>query len=123
MKWRAIIIALFAMTVISIAYGEVRYHAGWNAHSDKVNADYAKRKQAADEKLAPAEAKAAASSAEGKVIYRTITRSVVKYVQDPNRSVCKFDTDAVSLRQQAIEAANNLTGFDDPTVQASPGGQ
>ncbi|WP_135721553.1 hypothetical protein [Klebsiella pneumoniae] len=54
----------------------------------------------------------------GKVIYKTITRDVVKYVQSPNRIVCRFDDDAVQLRQRAIDAANSIPGFDEPAVQS-----
>jgi hypothetical protein len=67
--------------------------------------------------IQPVEQKAAAATEEGKVIYQTITRDVVKYVQSPNRTVCRFDDDAVQLRQRAIDAANAIPGFDEPAVQ------
>ncbi|MGK1701323.1 hypothetical protein ACR912_20750, partial [Klebsiella pneumoniae] len=54
----------------------------------------------------------------GKVIYKTITRDVVKYVQSPNRTVCRFDDAAVQLRQRAIDAANSIPGFDESAVQS-----
>ncbi|EPG8842478.1 TPA: hypothetical protein ACTY4F_002678 [Klebsiella pneumoniae] len=41
------------------------------------------------------------------MIYRTVYRDVVKYVNDPNQ-----------LRQRAIDAANTIPGFDEPAVQA-----
>ncbi|MFE0412643.1 hypothetical protein ACFW0S_28485, partial [Citrobacter freundii] len=63
------------------------------------------------------EVKAAAATAEGNVIYRTITRDVVKYVQSPDRTVCQFDDAAVQLRQRAIDAANSISGFDAGAVQ------
>jgi len=123
MKWLAEywkVFALLALAASFVGYGEVRYRNGWYAHSDKVNAEYAAKKQKAELKLAPTEAKAATANAKGKVIYQTIYRDVVKYVQDPNRTVCRFDDDAVSMRQRAIDAANNIAGFDDATVQAKP---
>ncbi|MDY0929115.1 hypothetical protein SOM41_22445 [Enterobacter sp. CFBP8995] len=120
---RIYLITIAAMIAIAIGYGEIRYLNGWYGHSAKVNADYALKKQKADTKLAPTESKAAAASAKGKVIYQTIYRDVVKYVQDPNRTVCRFDDDAVSMRQRAIDAANNIAGFDDAAVQAQPGGK
>ena len=46
------------------------------------------------------------------MIYRTITRDVVKYVQSPDRTVCQFGDAAVQLRQRAIDAANSISGFD-----------
>ncbi|MGK3116679.1 hypothetical protein [Candidatus Pantoea formicae] len=118
---RAYLITIFAMIVIGIGYGEIRYLNGWYAHSAKVNSDYALKKQKAEARLVPIEQKAATATADGKVIYRTITRDVVKYVQDPNRSVCRFDNNAVSMRQRAIDAANNIAGFDVPAVQTQPG--
>ncbi|WP_320732599.1 hypothetical protein [Enterobacter roggenkampii] len=120
---RALLITFVVIIVTAIIFGEVRYRNGWYAHSAKVNADYALKKQKAEARLVPIEQKAAAANADGKVIYRTITRDVVKYVQDPNRTVCRFDDDAVSMRQRAIDAANNIAGFDEPAVQAQPGGQ
>lgn len=126
MKWLADnwkVFALLALAASIVGYGELRYRNGWYAHSDKVNAEYAEKKQKAELKLAPTEAKAATANAKGKVIYQTIYRDVVKYVQDPNRIVCRFDDDAVSMRQRAIDAANNISGFDDATMQAKPGGK
>lgn len=120
---RIYVITIAVMIAIAIGYGKIRYLNGWYAHSAKVNADYALRKQKADSRLMPAEQKAAKAGAEGKVIYRTITRDVVKYVQDPNRTVCRFDDDAVSMRQRAIDAANNISGFDGPAVQTQPSGK
>ncbi|BCU56000.1 hypothetical protein ENKO_25940 [Enterobacter kobei] len=51
------------------------------------------------------------------MIYKTITRGVVKYVQDPNRTVCKFDDKSVRLRQRAIDATNSISGFDAASMQ------
>jgi hypothetical protein len=48
---------------------------------------------------------------------------VVKYVQSPNRTVCRFDDDAVQLRQRAIDAANAIPGFDEPAVQSKMPGR
>lgn len=120
---RAYLITIVTMIAISIGYGEFRYRNGWYAHSAKINSDYALKKQKAEAKLVPIEQKAAAASADGKVIYRTITRNVVTYVQDPNRSRCDFDDDAVRLRQQAVDAANHIPGFDEHSVQVKSGGK
>ncbi|MCL1519334.1 hypothetical protein MKZ88_16820 [Enterobacter cloacae] len=93
------------------------YLKGWYAHSDKVNSEYAAKSEKAGKAVAAGEKKAAAASAEGKVIYRTIYRDVVRYVNDPNHTNCRFDDHAVQLRQRAIDAANNIPGFDEPSVQ------
>ncbi|KEY43394.1 hypothetical protein ABEG75_11495 [Pantoea agglomerans] len=120
---RIYLITIAVMIAIAIGYGEIRYMNGWFTHSAKVNADYELKKQKAEAKLVPTEQKAAAASADGKVIYRTITRNVVTYVQNPNRTLCNFDDDAIRLRQQAVDAANHISGFDEPAVQAQPGGK
>ncbi|MCC4570530.1 hypothetical protein [Enterobacter hormaechei] len=92
---------------------------GWYSHSEKVNSEHAAKNKKAEKAVATSEQKAAAASAEGKVIYRTIYRDVVKYVNDPNHTKCDFDDHAVQLRQRAIDAANNIPGFDEPAMQGS----
>lgn len=114
MKWRYVLLAL----VVSIsATALIAWRSGWNAHADHINALAAEKKQKVEKVIQPVEKKAAAASAEAKVIYRTITRDVVKYVQSPDRTVCQFDDTAVRLRQRAIDAANSISGFDAGTVQ------
>ena len=107
----AILLALFVGTFYA------GYLKGWYAHSDKVNSEHTAKNKKAEKAVATGEQKAAAASAEGKVIYRTIYRDVVKYVNDPNHIKCDFDNHAVQLRQRAIDAANNIPGFDEPAVQ------
>lgn len=102
---------------LSIFVGTGAYWCGWNDHAMKVISDEIKRKKDAEKSIEPVEQKAAEQKDEGRVIYRTITRDVVRYVQDPNRTMCKFDDDAIRLRQQAIDAANTIPGFDAATVQ------
>lgn len=90
---------------------------GWSSHADHINALAAAKQKRAEANILPVEQKAASATAQGQVIYKTITRDVVKYVQSPNRTVCKFDDDAVQLRQRAIDAANSIPGFDADPVQ------
>ncbi|HIE3795994.1 TPA: hypothetical protein ACXL4G_006778 [Klebsiella michiganensis] len=94
------------------------YLKGWYAHSEQVNSQAKAREKKQEKAVAVGEQKAATANTEAKVIYRTVYRDVVKYVNDPNRTVCKFDPDAVQLRQRAIDAANNIPGFDESAVQA-----
>jgi hypothetical protein len=110
-------VKLLALAVLRFFAGTLYagYLKGWYAHSEKVNSDQTKSKKA-EKAVATGEQKAAAASAEGKVIYRTIYRDVVKYVNDPNHIKCDFDDHAVQLRQRAIDAANNIPGFDEPAV-------
>ena len=104
--------------VVSISATElIAWRSGWNAHADHINALAEAKKEKAEKAIQPVEKKAAAASAEAKVVYRTITRDVVKYVQNPNRTVCQFDDESVRLRQRSIDAANAISGFDAGTVQ------
>lgn len=108
-----VLLALFAGTYYA------GYMKGWYAHSEKVNIEYQAKIKKVEKAVATGEQKAATASAEGKVIYRTIYRDVVKYVNDPNHTKCDFDDHAVQLRQRALDAANSISGFDAGTVQGS----
>lgn len=94
------------------------YLKGWYAHSEHVNSQAEKKSKKQGKAVEVGEQKAATASAEAKVIYRTVYRDVVKYVNDPNHTKCQFDPAAVQLRQRAIDAANSIPGFDEPAVQA-----
>ena len=108
---------IFLCAVLCGLTGLISWRSGWSAHADHINALAAKKKDKAEKAIQPIEQKAAQASAEGRIIYRTITRDVVKYVQDPNRTVCAFDDESVRLRQRAIDAANSINGFDAGAVQ------
>lgn len=114
MRLRYVLLAL--VVAISVT-GAIAWRSGWSAHADHSNALAAKKKENAEKAIQPVEVKAAAATVEGKVIYRTITRDVVKYVQSPDRTVCHFDDAAVQLRQRAIDAANSISGFDAGAMQ------
>ncbi|RSB62764.1 hypothetical protein EGT71_09145 [Atlantibacter subterranea] len=114
MKWRYV---LMELVVAISATALISWRSGWNAHADHINALAVDNRDKAEKAIQPVEKKAAAASAEAKVIYRTITRDVVKYVQSPDRTVCQFDDNAVQLRQRAIDAANAISGFDAGSVQ------
>lgn len=85
------------------------YRSGWSAHADKINREAAEKKQKAEIKQQESNAKAEEVRVVTETKYRTVYRDVIKYVQDPNRTVCKFDDTAVQLRQQAIDAANAVS--------------
>lgn len=106
-----------AFIAISSVSGGIGYALGWHAKGESVAAEEVQKKAKADEALKEPEQKAADAKAKADVVYKTVYRDVVKYVNNPDRTVCKFDDDAVSLRKQAIDAANNLPGFDAATVQ------
>lgn len=99
------------------------YLKGWYAHSEQVNSQAKARLPKQEKAVAEGEQRAATANAEAKVIYRTLYRDVVKYVNNPNHTVCKFDSDAVQLRQRALDAANTISGFDAGAVSGGqPGG-
>lgn len=114
---RAVLLIALAVILLGVGYGELRYRNGWYAHADHINALAADKRAKAEKAIQPVEQRAAQASAEGRIIYRTITRDVVKYVQDPNRTVCAFNDESVRLRQRAIDAANSISGFDAAPVQ------
>ena len=106
-----------AFIAISAASSGIGYALGWHAKGESVAAEEVQRKVKADEALKEPEKKAADAKAKAGVVYKTVYRDVVKYVNNPDRTVCKFDDDAISLRKQAIDAANNIPGIDAATVQ------
>ncbi|WP_318358037.1 hypothetical protein [Enterobacter sp.] len=114
MKLRYVLLALVVMLVSTAI---VSWRFGWSAHADHINALAAEKKLKAEKAIQPVEKKAAQASEEGRVIYKTVTRDVVKYVQNPNRTVCQFDDESVRLRQRAIDAANSISGFDADPMQ------
>jgi len=114
---RTILLLAVMIMLLACGYGELRYRNGWYAHADHINVLAADKRAKAEKAIQPVELKAAQARDEGRVIYRTITRDVVKYVQDPNRTVCDFDDESVRLRQRAIDAANSISGFDAGTLQ------
>ncbi|HDY8356456.1 TPA: hypothetical protein RRG90_005344, partial [Klebsiella pneumoniae] len=65
------------------------YLKGWYAHSEHVNSQVKTREKKQEKAVAAGEQKAATASAEAKVIYRTVYRDVVKYVNDPNHTKCQ----------------------------------
>ena len=105
-----------AALALALSYG-AGFYMGWNANGESVAAEEVQKKAKADEALKEPEQKAAEAKDKADVVYKTVYRDVVRYVNNPNSTVCKFDDDAVSLRKQAIDAANNLPGFDAATVQ------
>ncbi|EAA3704923.1 hypothetical protein ABPE25_002594 [Salmonella enterica subsp. enterica serovar Newport] len=117
MTIKAKLLALAVLLALFVGTFYAGYFKGWYAHGEYVNSQARAKQKKADKAIAAGEQKAAAASAEGKVIYRTIYRDVVKYVNDPNHIKCDFDDHAVQLRQRAIDAANNIPGFDEPAVQ------
>lgn len=114
---RTILLIAFVAVLLASGYGELRYRNGWYAHADHLNALAADKKAKAEKAIQSVEQKAVKVSDEGKIIYKTITRDVVKYVQSPDRTRCDFDDESVRLRQRAIDAANSISGFDAGAVQ------
>lgn len=91
-----------AALLIVIGSHWLAYRAGWSAHAVKINAQAENR-----------QAKSTSQSQKVRTItetkYKTIYRDVVKYVQDPTRTVCKFDDKYIRLRQSALDADAAVT--------------
>lgn len=106
-----IILLLVGIAIGSLSFGS-GYLKGWYAHSDKVNLDAARKKRSAENK----QAKSTSQSQQVRVVtetkYKTIYRDVVKYVSDPNRTVCTFDDDYIRLRQSALDADSAISRND-----------
>ncbi|EDW0015763.1 hypothetical protein HJ49_002084 [Salmonella enterica subsp. enterica] len=117
MTIKAKLLALAVLLAFFVGTFYAGFLKGWYSHSEKVNSEHAAKNKKAEKAVSTGELKAATASAEGKVIYRTIYRDVVKYVNDLNHTKCDFDDHAVRLRQRAIDAANNIPGFDESAVQ------
>ena len=105
---KLILIAIGAALIIASSGYGAGYLKGWYAHSEKVNRDADKRRQAAQVK----QAKSTAQSQQVRVVtetkYKTIYRDVVKYVSDQNRNVCVFDDNYQRLRQQSLDADSSI---------------
>lgn len=80
------------------------YRAGWSAHADKINSQAAERRQKAENRQAKSTSQSQKVRTITETKYKTIYRDVVKYVQDPTRTVCKFDDEYIRLRQSALDA-------------------
>ncbi|EBC2469912.1 hypothetical protein CTP45_16990 [Salmonella enterica] len=119
MTIKAKLLALAVLLAFFVGTFYAGFLKGWYSHSEKVNSEHAAKNKKAEKAVVASEQKASAASAEGKVIYRTVYRDVVKYVNDPNHVKCDFDDHAVQLRQRALDAANSITGFDAGAVQGS----
>lgn len=108
-KLKLILITVAVLLVTNLSSFGTGYLNGWYAHSDKVNADYRSRKDKAEIK----QAKSTTQSNQVRVVtetkYKTIYRDVVKYVSDPNRTVCNFDDSYIRLRQSSIDADNAIS--------------
>lgn len=110
----AVLLALFVGTYYT------GYLKGWYAHSEKVSSEHAEKNKKAEKTVATGEQKAANASSEGRVIYRTIYRDVVKYVNDPNHTKCDFDDHAV--RAPSMRPTPSADLMQEPCKGASQAG-
>lgn len=106
---------LYVGIVVSlIAAGShmIAYRAGWSAHANKMNVQAAQKKQQAEERQSKSQSQSQAVKTVTEIKYRTVYRDVVKYVQDPNRTVCTFDNEYQRLRQSALDADSAVSRDD-----------
>lgn len=106
---KLILIAIGVAVIIAASGYGAGYLKGWCAHSEKVNRDAEKRRQAVQSR----QAKSTTQSQQVRVVtetkYKTIYRDVVKYVSDQNRNVCVFDDNYQRLRQQSLDADASIS--------------
>ena len=93
-----------AALLIVIGSHWLAYRAGWSAHADKINAQAEERRQKAENRQAKSTSQSQKVRTITETKYKTIYRDVVKYVDDPTRTVCKFDNEYIRLRQSALDA-------------------
>lgn len=124
MNLRTLAVVAVISFLSAYAYGVIQYNIGWQAGvtdlKDKMvkeaQAKLAKqvqRQQSNDQKAADADQQGAAKTV-------TITRDVIKYVKTPNRTVCLYDDNRVSVKSASVDNANNIAGFDGEAVPAKP---
>ena len=85
------------------------YRTGWYAHSDKVNREYREAKDKAEEKQDKSKKASNTQKVEVEIKYKTINRDVIRYVQNPNRTICSFDDDWLQIRNAAISADKSIS--------------
>lgn len=125
-----IVYAVAALAVVGAISGGIYkiHHAGYEEGKSEVQAawDEANAKQRKEEadKAAAAAAKVETGNAKAKVVYRTITQTVDKYIDRPiYRNVC-FDADGLRDANAALLGALAASGKPDGTVPGldlSPG--
>lgn len=113
----ALSIGLLVAFIITFAASEFSYRQGWkegranlvSQQEEKARSAMAKRvaaQQVNDKKAVEADQTGAAKTV-------VITKEVVKYVQNPDRVRCTFDDGRVKIKQDAIDNANMVKGYDD----------
>lgn len=71
---------------------------------------------AARDRADKAEAKAAATRAKVEIKEKVVTREVIKYIQDPNRTVCEYDDNRMRVKQAILQAVDPRRAADDRTM-------
>lgn len=98
------------------------YSTGWDAG----RADLVRQQTAKAEKVQrqqeKSDEKAHAADEAGKVKTVTITKEVIKYVQNPDRTRCIFDDNRVRIKRDAADNANQIPGYDGDPVQNGSAG-
>lgn len=92
------------------------YQVGWQAHSDKVNRDYAERQAKAQRQQVKDTEKATKAEVSGQNKQNVIIKEVVRYVARDNPDKCIFDDTRLQLKQRAVTNANAIEGYDDAAV-------
>lgn len=124
MNLRTLAVVAVISFLSAYAYGVIQYNIGWQAgvadlkykmvkEAQAKLAKQVQRQQSNDQKATDADQQGTAKTV-------TITRDVIKYVKTPNRTVCLYDDNRVSIKSASVDNANNIAGFDGEAVPAKP---
>lgn len=127
LNFRLYAVTIAALVAAGYGWGLWQHHTGWADGRDALRSEQAiaaeKLRQENAHRQHVIEAAAAEADRQGEAKTVTITREVVKYVQTPGRTVCRFDDARVQLKARAVANANTIPGFDAPAVPDVAAGQ
>lgn len=106
-----------ALMLLSYAFGWFSH--GWYTNSQELKDVKSEITQAKEvQKQADGgESEAAQVKVVTETKYKIITRDVVRYVQNPDRVVCRHDAEFMRIKSEAVSAANSITAVDAGAVQ------
>lgn len=93
------------------------YSTGWDKGRANLVAQQAAKAEKVQRQQEKNDEKAHAADEAGKVKTVTITKEVIKYVQNPDRTRCIFDDNRVRIKRDAADNANQIPGYDGDPVQ------
>lgn len=95
--------------IIAAVIAAVAFGAGWQVQTWRYDSKLLEQQglvEEARDRVAVVEAKSAEVQVVVKYKEKVITRDVIKYVQDPDRSVCVYDAERVRIKTNILRAAD-----------------